>query len=354
MSDKALKTEQPTPRRIEKARQEGQFASARQFVGALQFLAFLLLLNAAAPHWIQNARASARHVFMRAFRSDLGSGDLVALSTGLLWNACTPLLACGAILALVTLTGQLAVTRLGVSLKKVAPDIKRLNPISRMRDLPRQNVPALLQAIVMLPVFGAVVYGVASRESQMLFSLPMQHLESGMAQVATSALGLLWKAAAVFVVFGLVDLVRQRRLYRKDLRMSKQEIRDEIKELEGNPHIKARIRRLGRDLLRRRMIRDVPTATAVVVNPTHYAVALRYAPESMGAPLVVAKGKNHLALRIRSIALEHKVPLVENPPLAQALYKGVEIGQEIPAHLYRAVAEILAYIYRVTNRRPPQ
>jgi flagellar biosynthetic protein FlhB len=135
------------------------------------------------------------------------------------------------------------------------------------------------------------------------------------------------------------------------MRMTKQEIRDEFKELEGNPEMKARIRRIRRDLLRRRMMQEVPKATAVIVNPTHFAVAIRYQMGSMAAPVVVAKGKNYLALRIRKKALEHQVPLVENPPLAQALYKSAEVGQEIPAHLYRAVAEILAYIFRLMDGR---
>jgi len=131
------------------------------------------------------------------------------------------------------------------------------------------------------------------------------------------------------------------------MRMSKQEVRDELKQTEGNPQIKMRIRRLQRDSRRRRMMEDVKTATALIVNPTHYAVAIRYQHETMSAPVVVAKGKNYLAARIRAKALEHQVPLVENPPLAQALYKSVEVGQQIPPHLYRAVAEILAYIFRL-------
>ena len=141
--------------------------------------------------------------------------------------------------------------------------------------------------------------------------------------------------------------------YQADLRMSKQEIREEMKDIEGNPQIKARIRRLQRERSRRQMMKDVPTASAVVVNPTHFAVAIRYQMETMAAPICVAKGKNHLALRIRGIALEHDVPIIENPPLAQALYKSVDVGQEIPAHLYRAVAEILAYIFKLMNGRLP-
>jgi flagellar biosynthetic protein FlhB len=161
----------------------------------------------------------------------------------------------------------------------------------------------------------------------------------------------LWKAAAFFVLFGVIDLFRQKRRFAKQMKMSKQELRDEVKETEGNPQIKMRIRRLQRDVRRRRMMEDVKTATALIVNPTHYAVAIRYHHETMPAPVVVAKGKNYLAQRIRARALDHQIPLIENPPLAQALYKSVDVGQQIPAHLYRAVAEILAYIYKLTGAR---
>jgi flagellar biosynthetic protein FlhB len=176
-------------------------------------------------------------------------------------------------------------------------------------------------------------------------------LDTGLLKVGGSIKDILWKAAAMFLVFGLIDLFRQKRKFMKDLKMSKQELKEESKETEGNPLIRGKIRRLQRDLARRRMMQNVATATAVIVNPTHYAVALRYDHETMATPMVVAKGKNYLALRIRQRALEHNIPLVENPPLAQALYKSVDVGREIPAHLYRAVAEVLAYIYRLTRAR---
>ena len=131
--------------------------------------------------------------------------------------------------------------------------------------------------------------------------------------------------------------------------MTKLEVRDELKETEGNPQIKQRVRRIQRDLARRNMMKEIPNATAVIVNPTHFAVAIRYEMEGMAAPRVLAKGKNYLALRIRQIALEHQVPIIENPPLAQALYKSADVGQEIPPHLYRAVAEVLAYIYKLMH-----
>jgi len=163
----------------------------------------------------------------------------------------------------------------------------------------------------------------------------------------------LWKAAGAFLVWGAVDLWRQKRRYIRDMRMTKQEVREEYKQNEGSPEIKMKIRRMRREMLRRRMMSEVPTATAVIVNPTHYAVALRYEQQSMVAPRVVAKGKNYLALRIKEKALSHQVPVIENPPLAQALYKHVEVGQEIPAQLYRAVAEVLAYVFRLMNGRRP-
>jgi flagellar biosynthesis protein FlhB len=148
-----------------------------------------------------------------------------------------------------------------------------------------------------------------------------------------------------------VDLFREKRHHTNDLKMSKQDLKDEHKEAEGSPQTKMRVRRIQRDLARKRMMQQVPKATAVIVNPTHYAVALRYEPETMVAPIIVAKGKNYLALRIRQKALEHQIPLIENPPLARGLYKAVDVGQEIPPHLYKAVAEILAYIFKLMHRR---
>ena len=155
----------------------------------------------------------------------------------------------------------------------------------------------------------------------------------------------------MLVTFGLIECFVTAGRYHKQLRMSKQEVRDEMKDSEGNPQIKGQIRRLRRELLRRRMMQDVPTATAVIVNPTHYAVAIRYEMDSMASPLVVAKGKNYLALRIRQKAIEHSVPIVENPPLARGLYTRRKLARQIPAEFYRAVAEVLAYIYRLMGRR---
>ncbi len=351
MADNGQRTEEPTPKRLEKARREGQFPAAREFVSAMQFLAFVAVLQGWGAEWFEELRRAMRQALAAAFAANPPAAQAVELSRLLLVRVLVLLAPAAGLLLAATLGTQLAATRLGVSLKKLSPDLKRLNPLARLRELPRQNLPALLRALVMLPLFGMAVYAIVRDNLFAYLTLPFRGVEAGFRQACGSLGSLLWKAAAVFLLFGCVDLFRQRRRHRRDLRMSKQEIRDEIKEAEGNPLLKSRVRRIQRDRLRHRMMQAVPKATAVIVNPTHYAVALRYALDSMATPVVVAKGKNYLAQRIRQRAVEHQVPIIENPPLAQALYRSVEVGQEIPAHLYRAVAEILAYIYRLMNGR---
>jgi len=353
MSDRGQKTEQATPRRLERARKEGQFPASKQFVPAAQFLTFTAIVAKWGGAWLEQARLTARYLIERAFMPDLQNADFVHITAVLLVRTFLPLVGAGAALVVVTVAAQMIVTRFGISAKKLTPDFQRLNPLSKLRELPRQNFPALVQAVIMLPLFGASVYFICQDRMQEYFLLPLQGVEIGARQVGSSMISLLWRGAGLFVVFGLIDFARQTRRYKQDLRMSRQEVREEFKEAESKPQMKMRIRRLMRDRIRRNMMKEVPTATAVIVNPTHYAVAIRYQLDWTTAPKVVAKGKNYLALRIRERAIENQVPLIENPPLAQALYKSADVGQEIPAHLYRAVAEILAYIYRLMKGRLP-
>ncbi|HUB32782.1 MAG TPA: EscU/YscU/HrcU family type III secretion system export apparatus switch protein [Bryobacteraceae bacterium] len=351
MPDRSGKTEEPTQRRLEKARQEGQFPAAREFVAALQFAVFLGLLGAGGAGWMRGLRSATRALLARAFGGDLNATELTHIAWTLYWQQGLPLLLAGVGVAAATLAFRLATTQFGLSWKKLAPDAGRLNPLEKLRELPRQNLPMLVQAVVLLPLFVWAVYAVVREKWNALLLLPLVGVETGYRFVTASLMELFWKAAALFLVFGAVDLFRQRRRHRQDLRMSKQDIKEELKDVEGNPQMKARVRRLQRDRARRQMMKEVPKATAVVVNPTHYAVAIRYRMEEMAAPTVVAKGKNYLARRIREMAVEHQVPIIENPPLAQALYRSVEVGQEIPPHLYRAVAEILAYIFKLMHGR---
>jgi flagellar biosynthesis protein FlhB len=353
MADKSGQTEKPTQRRLDKARKEGQFPSAKELVSALQFMVFLLILGSGGARWFAQFRETTRELFQLAFAGDLRAEDLTHLAWQIFWKHFLPLAVGGAAVVAATLGIRLVTTRFGFSFKKLAPDFKRLNPISKLKELPRQNIPSLLQSMVLLPLFLWAVYAVARDKLEGFLALPLESLASGMGFLTTSLMDLFWKASGVFLVFGAFDLFRQMRRHQQDLRMSKQEIKEEMKEMEGNPQMKARIRRLQRDRARKQMMKEIPTATAVIVNPTHYAIAIRYNMESMVAPLVVAKGKNYLAARIRQKAIEHQVPIIENPPLAQALYKMCDVGQEIPPHLYRAVAEILAYIFKLMNGRLP-
>jgi len=345
------KTEQPTQRRMKKAREDGNFPTARVFVNALQFLVFVTLLHSWGPAWIQSLRSSMASLLQHALDPRMSTSEVVGLGIDLLKHMMIPMATLGGTMIAITLAIQFGVTRMGLSLKKLTPDFKRLDPLGHIKEMPKQNLPALLQAAVMIPAFGIAVYYLVTDNFQTYLSLPLRSVPDGAVIVAGSIQTLLWKASLVFIIFGAVDLLRQKRRYSNDLKMSKQDIRDEFKEVEGNPVIKQRIRRIRRDMARRRMMHEVPTATAVIVNPTHYAVALKYSMDSKGAPRVVAKGKNYLALRIRQKAVENQVPLIENPPLAQALYKSVEVGQEIPAEFYKAVAEVLAYIFKLMNGR---
>jgi flagellar biosynthetic protein FlhB len=353
LSDRSSKTEEPTQRRLLKARREGQFAAARELISALQFVVFLALLRAGGDGWWSAFRVSLRETWSRAFDGELSAVDLERMARTLFWRHGMPLVLAGFGVAGATLAFRLVTTRFGFSWKKLAPDPSRLNPVAKLRDLPRQNLSSLVEAAVLIPLFLWAVFVVVREKLDAFLALPMGSIGSGCALLAGSLFELFGKAAGLFLVFGSVDFYRQLRRHRQDLRMSKQELKEEMKELEGNPQMKARVRRLQRDRSRRNMMKEVPTATAVVVNPTHYAVAIRYRMEDMAAPSVVAKGKNYLARRIREKATECQIPIVENPPLAQALYKSVEVGQEIPPHLYRAVAEILAYIFKLMNGRTP-
>lgn len=350
MADSSERTEQPTPRRLEKARKDGDFPVAREFVAALQFFTFVTLAAAYFPDWIATMQAALTTGLRQAFRTSLGATDFMALLKQMATATLRPLAVLGAFLVAVTVLLQMGSTNLGFSLTRLTPKFDRLNPANRLREMPSTNFAHFLQALVMIPLMLWLTWGLVRDRLPELLRLPLMPVGAAAGVAGILLRDALKKAAFVLVALGAVMLVRDRSRYNGRLRMSKQEIRNESKENDGNPHMKARVRKIQRDMRRKNMMRSVPTATAVIVNPTHYAVAIKYEQGGMAAPQVVAKGKNFLAARIRQKAIENQVPIVENPPLAQALYKSVDVGQEIPPDLYRAVAEILAYIFKLTNR----
>ena len=345
------RNEKPTKRRLDKARKEGQFPSSREFLAGLQFLSFVILAGFGGAHFFERACELERYFLAAAFRIQLTPHEVVSIYRTTLGHVFMPLLWMGVCLSCVSLAGQLGSTRLGLAFEKLAPDLKRLSPLQKIKNLPPQNMASFFQALVFLPLIALAVYTIA-RDNLLAFAgLSRAGILPALQVMAAAIKALLWKAAILFVAIGCLDFLRVYRRHNKSLKMSKQELRDESKETEGNPQMKGRIRRIQRDLARRNMMKDISKATAVIVNPTHYAVAIRYEIDSMAAPMVLAKGRNYLAQRIREIAMDHQVPIIENQPLAQALYKSAEVGQEIPAHLYRAVAEVLAYIFKLMNPR---
>jgi flagellar biosynthetic protein FlhB len=347
------RTEKPTQRRVDRARREGNLPSSREFISAVHFLGFVALAVVFGGAWLARTARLMRMLLEAAFTTRVTVEGVTVMAREFLAPALTPLLLCGAALMGLAISAQLATTKMGLSFAKLAPDVRRFNFLNRIRSLPAQNLPMFLQALLLLPVVGAVVYFEISENLDTFLELPWMGPQPAAARVGGVIAMLLWRAAGIFLLVGFADLMWQRRRYLGQLRMTKHEVREEAKDQEGNPHMKARVRRIQRDMARRRMMQAVPTATAVIVNPTHFAVAIHYTMESGSAPRVVAKGKNYLAARIRQKAIENQVPVVENPPLAQALYASVDVGQEIPSHLYRAVAEILAYIYKLMNGRMP-
>lgn len=351
MSERDQRTEKATPQRIKKAREEGKYPTSKEFVSGVQFAVFAAILVGAAQPWLSSLLQGTRTMVRSAFTSELtiGSCSHIAWGVASLWLLPLGLAGLGIVAAVVA--SQVCVTGFGLASSKIAPDFSRLNPMTKLKEMPGRNLSSAGQAAIFLAIICYIGWRVFAQYSPEFLSLPYRSLGDALQSVGAAFSRLLMFSTILIFSWGVIDLARQKRRYANELKMTKQEVKEEYKQNEGSPEIKLRIRRLRHEMLRRRMMTDVPKATAVVVNPTHYAVALRYEHLAMAAPKVVAMGKNFMALRIRELARQNQVPIIENPPLAQALYKNCEVGQEIPANLYKAVAEVLAYVFKVLNRR---
>ncbi|MEJ7606032.1 MAG: EscU/YscU/HrcU family type III secretion system export apparatus switch protein [Bryobacteraceae bacterium] len=343
--------EKPTQRRLEKAREDGQFPVAREFVSGAQFLGLVFMVHSWAGDWFTHTAASFQNLLAAAFQGQLTVNKWTLLFRNSAWDFFVPLAVLGGCLIAIAMVAQLSSTGFGISLNKLMPDLKRFNPMSRLKEMPHQNLTSLGQASCFADDYD--LGGVCDRpgSSGFISAYTLYECPGRNGQDRGCLVGLVVEDGNDPCGIRGVDFFRQRQRFTRQLRMSKQEIKDESRDSEGNPLIKARVRRLQRERRRRQMMSDVATATAVITNPTHYAVAIRYEPETMASPKVVAKGRNYLARRIRERAIENQVPIVENPPLARGLYSAVEVGQEIPATFYRAIAEVLAYIYKLMGSR---
>jgi len=342
------KTEQATPRRREKAREQGRVARSRELGGALIGFAGLLAVLWISSGELQRWRASWQAWTDFSWQSDFNPGTPI-----LTWTALAALRWTVAPLGLVwvlAVASSVAQGGLVFSAEALAPNLERISPAKKLAQMfSLAGLAPMAKSLIPFSVLLYVGISILARDWELLMrsgQMPARLL----AQTAYErAFEICWKSTLVLLLWSGIDYLLQRQKLERDLRMSRQELRDEYKETEGNPVMKSRLRRLQRQMRRRRMLKDVERATVVITNPTHFAVALEYRA-AMAAPMLVAKGMNALAEQIKQVARWHEIPIAENPPLAQALYRTVEIGQTIPAKLYAAVAEILAFIYRAQMR----
>ncbi|RZI42115.1 flagellar type III secretion system protein FlhB [Herbaspirillum sp. HC18] len=342
------RTEPASPRRLEQAREEGDVPRSRELATCT------VLLAAGLGLWFSGEK------MVRSLNHMLTSGLTLereqAFDFNLLLMHIVPSFG-DVLISLAPLAGILLLVALGSPLliggwlftaKALQPNFSRLNPMSGFGNMfSTRSLVELLKAIGKTILIGAIAWVVGSSQTEAMLALGTEPIASGSAHLGNMLLTSFVAIVCGLVVIALIDVPYQLWQYANKLKMTREELRQESKESDGDPMVKARIRQLQREMARRRMMAEVPTADVVVTNPTHYAVALKYTEGKMRAPVVVAKGADEVAAKIREIAAEHKVAMLEAPPLARALYRHAELGDEIPAGLYTAVAEVLAYVFQL-------
>lgn len=345
------KTEAPTPRRRKEAREEGQVARSVDLSSALGLLAALLIIRFTGPALAAHMRGLMIDSLSSFPTHDLTSGDLTNYLVRILLEVGTVFAPLVLGVAIVGFGSSAMQVGLVLSGKALQPKGERLNPIAGLgRMFSLKAGVELVKAVAKVLAVGYIVYAFLRDKASDITGLVGADYRQTCSSIASLTWDLLFRATLVMFVIAALDYLFQRLQHEKQLRMTKQELKEDIKRTEGDPMVKSRIRQKQREAAQRRMMHEVPKADVVVTNPTHFAVALKYEPEKSPAPVVVAKGRNLVAQKIKEIAQENNVPIVENVTLARALYASAEIGDEIPAELYQAVAEILAYVYRLSNK----
>ncbi len=346
MADDLEKTEKATPKKLEDARKEGNVPKSMEFSGFVVLLISSLILI----FYVKYITVHLEDYF--GYISSLIGCELTKKRVfDIVLNTIFYILIIMLpIMIIIAIAGVLAnVSQIGFlfTVKPIIPKLEKINPIKGLKKLfsLKTLVEGLKMTLKVIIAFGVGYFLFL----QFLPQIPKLELMNVLEQIKwfeNKAVILIFSMLAVFFVFALIDFIYQRYSYKKSLRMSKQEIKDEFKQTEGSPEIKARIRQVQREMAKKRMISEIPKADVVITNPTHYAVAIRYDKEKEDAPRVLAKGVDNMAIKIKQIARENGIMIVENVPLARELYKSVEIGEIIPAKLFKAVAEILAYVYK--------
>ena len=346
------KTEAPTEKKRRESREEGQVAFSRELPSAALLAGILLTLIATSPLILNAFQEMTTQIFREMSKADeLSIGSLYDLS-GEIFSTLLPAFAPFA--AIIVLVGILAsVLQVGVqiTLKAIAPKFNKISPLTGLKRLfSTQSLADFLKSMAKLIIVGIVGYITYMDKITELNGLSVATPEAILEYNFTVVAEVSGKIVLALVAIAIFDYIYQRWHHEKQLMMTKQEVKEETKQTEGDPQLKARIRQIQREMSNARMMQEVPKADALIVNPTHFSVAILYDRDVMEAPEVTAKGTDHMALRMRTVARENSVPILERPELARDLYANVEIGETIPERFYKAIAEILAFVYRLRRR----
>jgi len=342
------KTEEPTERKLQEAAERGQLAKSQDLTAAIDLIAaaaVVVPLGIFALDACGSLLQSSLNDGSNAGALNVHSIEWMARNAAIKAAVAAAPLAVALFIAAVL--SHLSQTQGQTSGEPLKFDVNKLNPVTGVqRLLGFKGLAKSVMSVAKLAIVSVIAWKLIARDANKLAELPSLDALSGLLMIGKLSLELTIWILAVLLILGLADLGYQRWQHRRDNRMTKQEVKEEHKSMEGDPHMKSKRQKLARQIALHRTKQAVPKADVVVTNPTHFSVALKYDPTQMRAPRVVAKGSDHMAMMIRQIAREHDVPVLERPPLARALYYAVEVGQDVPTEQYQAVAEVLAYVYR--------
>jgi flagellar biosynthetic protein FlhB len=352
--DKSQKTEEPTPRKLEEARKKGQVASSQEVKHWFAILGALILILAFAPMAAGGMARSMAGFLTTVHAIPLDRTSVLELMSSMVGTIALYLLAPLIVLLLMALAGSFVQHGPLLSAESLKPKLEKISPLKGLKRLfSMKALMEFVKGLLKIVIVGGIATAVILPEFAGLEGFAGLAMPIVLERLWSMAVTLLIAVLAVMTVIAGMDLLYQRFEFNKQQRMTKQEVKDEFKQSEGDPLVKAKLRQIRTERARRRMMAAVPEADVVITNPTHFAVAMAYEPETMAAPTVVAKGADLMALRIRELAREHDVTIVENPPLARALYQAVEIDESIPPEHYKAVAEVISYVFKLRRRPMP-
>lgn len=345
------KTEPATPRRREEARKKGQVAKSGEVGTAFTVLAAFVMLNSFAPYMGRHLKEIVHYYLTNMSAWD---GDALGFQEMFLFALMKLALIVGPILLgllVIGVLGQVIQVGFHSSSEALMPKFSRINPMEGFKRIfSKRALVEFAKSVAKIFLVGYLVYTQVRQNLAWLPQISLFSLGDSIGLMTNSIYRMGLQVGLFLLIIAAADYWWQRREFEDSIKMSKQEIKEEYKQMEGDPQIRAKIRQRQRQMASQRMMAAIPTADVIITNPTHYAIAISYKPEEMGAPQVVAKGMGIIAARIREEGQKHNIATVENAPLAQALYKGAEVGQEIPAELYAAVAEVLAFVYRLRRK----